>query len=225
MIFRDRFQQMRREKKLSQEDVAVALNISRQAVAKWEAGISYPDIDNIIQLSELFCVTIDHLLKEDSTCSNVSFIPQSIEKEELIEFLLEAGKHTYAGKGAEEETPSRPGSHDLTYEKGSLKYMDSYVGGERFLGEEVLFQDNIPVWSMNYAGRTLEAPFSGDFLKEALLLRSFEKPYRGPDIYNNGSYTYHSNVTGDFTWFQGREEIFYGNIKVYECVFHGGIVR
>lgn len=225
MNFRDKFQQMRREKRLSQEEVAMALNISRQAVAKWESGISYPDIDNIIQLSELFCVTIDSLLKEESTCSNVSFAPQSTEKEELIVFLLEAGRHTYAGKGAEEKTSSRPGSHDLIYEKDGLKYIDSYVGGERFLGEEVLFQDNIPIWSMNYAGRTLEDSFSGDFLKEALLLRSVEKPYRGPDIYSNGNYTYHSNVTGDFTWFQGREEIFYGNVKVYECIFHGGIVR
>lgn len=225
MKFKDKLQQVRREKKLSQEDVAIALNISRQAVAKWEAGLSYPDIDNIIQLSELFCVTIDSLLKEDSTCSNVSIVSQSTDKEGLIDFLLEAGRHTYAGKGAELEKSKRPGSHDLMYEKGKLKYIDSYVGGERFVGEEVVFQDEVPVWSMNYAGRTLEHSFSGDFLKEALLLRSVEKPYRGPDIYTNGSYTYHSNVSGNFTWFQGREEIFYGNLKVYECIFHGGIVR
>ncbi|MBA4688256.1 MAG: helix-turn-helix transcriptional regulator [Candidatus Galacturonibacter soehngenii] len=225
MSFKDKLQQVRREKKFSQEDVAVALNISRQAVAKWESGLTYPDIDNIILLSELFCVTIDSLLKEDSACSKVSIVSQSTDKEELIEFLLEAGRRTYAGKGAEVEVSLRPGSHDLMYEKGKLKYMDSYVGGERFVGEEVLFQDEVPVWSMNYAGRTLEDSFSGDFLKEALLLRSCKKPYRGPDIYTNGSYTYHCNVTGDFTWFQGSEEIFYGNLKVYECIFHGGIVR
>ncbi|KAB1440640.1 helix-turn-helix transcriptional regulator [Candidatus Galacturonibacter soehngenii] len=41
MSFKDKLQQVRREKKLSQEDVAVALNISRQAVAKWESGVSH----------------------------------------------------------------------------------------------------------------------------------------------------------------------------------------
>lgn len=225
MNFKDRLQRVRREKKLSQEDLAEALHISRQAVAKWESGLSFPDIDNLIKLSELLCVTIDKLVKEDSYCSTVSIVPQEGNKDVLVAFLLEASEKTYAGKGKEEEVSSRPNSHDFIFEKGNLKYIDSYVGGERFLGEEVLFQNEIPIWSMNYSGRTLEDSFSGDFLKEALLLRPVEKPFRGPDIYRNASYTYHSTIDGDFTWFQGREEIFFGELKVYECVFHGGIVR
>lgn len=225
MNFKDKLQQLRRAKKLSQEDIADALNISRQAVAKWESGLSYPDIDNIISLSELFCVTIDSLLKADSHCSSKCVLPVIGNYQEWIEFLLEAGRNTYAGKGEESKVPSRPNSHDLIYEKGKLKYIDSYVGGERFLGEEVLFQEDIPVWSMNYCGRTLEESFSGDFLKEALLLRPIEKPFRGPEIFKNGNYTYHNSVDGEFTWFQGKEEIFYDNLKVYECIYHGGIVR
>lgn len=225
MNFKDKLQKARREKKLSQENLAEVLNISRQAVAKWESGLSFPDIDNLIKLSELFCITIDNFVKDDSSCSNISIVSQTVNTDRLIEFLLEAGRKTYAGKGEEEVVSSRPNSHDLIFEKENLKYIDSYVGGERFLGEEVLFQNDIPIWSMNYSGRTLEDSFSGDFLKEALLLRTVEKPFRGPDIYRNGSYTYHSTIDGDFTWFWGREEIFFGELKVYECIFHGGIVR
>ena len=51
------------------------------------------------------------------------------------------------------------------------------------------------------------------------------KADRGPEIYQSGEYTYRCKVAGDFTWFQGYEEIFQGNQKVYECVFHGGLLK
>ncbi len=41
----------------------------------------------------------------------------------------------------------------------------------------------------------------------------------------NKGYTYRCKITGDFTWFQGYEEIYLNDTKVYECVFHGGIVN
>lgn len=106
-----------------------------------------------------------------------------------------------------------------------MKYIDTYVGGERFSGEEAVFKNDVAVWAMNYSGRTLAEQFSGDFLKETLRLRSKENPFRGPALYQNDKYIYHNEVQGNYTWFQGKEEIFYGDLKVYECFFHGGIVR
>ena len=50
-------------------------------------------------------------------------------------------------------------------------------------------------------------------------------PFRGPEHYQSGHYIYKCNVVGDFTWFQGYEEIFCYNVKVYECFFHGGIMK
>ncbi len=44
-------------------------------------------------------------------------------------------------------------------------------------------------------------------------------PYRGPEYYQSGEYTYKCNVTGDIRWFQGYEEIYCNNIRVYECFF------
>lgn len=142
----------------------------------------------------------------------------------FVEFLMRAKRATYAGKGAE-SAPSRPASHDLVYEEGGLKYLDTYLGGRRFSGEEAVWQNGVPVWAMNYCGRVTGEPFSGDFLKEALLHVSGETPYRGPARFEDGKYTYLCKPEGTLEWFQGREEIRFGGETVYELYFHGGIVE
>ncbi|PJI10076.1 MULTISPECIES: DUF5680 domain-containing protein [Clostridium] len=226
MQFNERLQKLRKDRGLSQEKLSEILGVSRQAVAKWESAKSYPEIDKLILLSELFKVTIDKLIKDcDSNCctNEEKFIDYSFEN--IVNFLCRAKKVTYAGSGEEEQPSSRPSSHDLHYEEENLKYIDTYLGGEKFLGEEALWQDNTPIWSMNYMGRVIDENFSGKFLKEALLLVSKDYPYRGPMIYKNGDYIYHCSVNGEFNWFNGNEEIYCNNKKVYECVFHGGRVK
>lgn len=63
MNMAERIQVLRKEKGISQEELANALNISRQAVSKWEGQQSVPDLDNIIALSVYFDVTTDYILK------------------------------------------------------------------------------------------------------------------------------------------------------------------
>ena len=55
--------QLRKKSHLSQEALAEKMNVSRQAVSKWESNQSIPDIEKIVDLSELFGVTTDYLLK------------------------------------------------------------------------------------------------------------------------------------------------------------------
>lgn len=55
----------RREKKLSQEELAARVGVSRQAVSKWELGEAAPDINKLLALSKAFGVTTDHLLNEN----------------------------------------------------------------------------------------------------------------------------------------------------------------
>lgn len=143
---------------------------------------------------------------------------------DIIEFLLRAKKATYAGKGPE-SAPTRPQSHDLSYREGNLLYIDTYLGGDLFAGEEALWVDERPVWSMNYAGRVTGQPFSGDFLKEALRQVPSDMPYRGPASYASGDYAYACEVSGDFAWFQGHERIAWQGQEIYECCFHGGAIR
>ena len=45
------------------------------------------------------------------------------------------------------------------------------------------------------------------------------------DNYQSGEYTYKCAVNGDFLWFQGYEEIYWHDKKVYECFFHGGTIK
>lgn len=225
MSFKNKLQNIRKEKGLSQESIAEKIGVSRQAVAKWETGQSYPDVENLILISDMFKVSIDKLVKEDFDECEYNDIKEEKEiDDKIIEFLCRAKKVTYAGKGAEVES-SRPRSHDFEHSEGELKYIDTYLGGEIFLGEEGIWKDNAPIWAMNYKGRVLEEGFSGDFLKETLSLVNKEMPYRGPLVYENGDYKYHCIVQGDFKWFKGYEEIFYNNKKVYECMFHGGAIK
>ena len=142
----------------------------------------------------------------------------------IVGFLIRAKQATYAGKGAE-TTPSRVQSHDLEYSEGDFLYHDTYLGGRMFAGEEAVWISGVPYWSMNYAGRVTGECFSGDFLKQALLRVPETEPYRGPEEYTEGDYTYHCRTEGSFEWFQGKETIDYRGETIYECCFHGGLIE
>ena len=64
MILAEKIAQLRKQKGWSQEELANRLQVSRQAVSKWEGGASIPDLDKILKLSALFEVTTDYLLKD-----------------------------------------------------------------------------------------------------------------------------------------------------------------
>ena len=61
MTFSEKIQRLRRENGLSQEQLAERLNVSRQAVSKWELG-TLPDVDNLIKISRFFDCSLDYLL-------------------------------------------------------------------------------------------------------------------------------------------------------------------
>lgn len=63
MNFQDRLYRLRKERGISQEELANAVGVSRQAVQKWESGASAPDLANLTALSDYFGVTLDYLLK------------------------------------------------------------------------------------------------------------------------------------------------------------------
>ena len=62
MDFRERLFDLRRQAGLSQEELANLLDVTRQAVQKWEAGTSRPDMDNLVSLAEYFKVSLDYLV-------------------------------------------------------------------------------------------------------------------------------------------------------------------
>ena len=225
MIFVSRLKKVRDELGISQEQLAEKLNISRQAVAKWEAGTAMPDIVNLIEISNIFQVSLDYLLK-DTNCSGTT-IDINCKNFEIISFVAEAKKNTYANFSAGKVDPSRPASTDLAHESSDFKYLDTFVGGANFSGTEVVYHKNTPVWSMNYIGRQLsgEVNHTIDFLTKVLANVNLTMPYRGPEFLHDGKFIYVNSVNGDFNWFQGFEKIYYECKHVYELVYHGGIIR
>lgn len=62
MNIAERLKDLRKEAGYSQEQVAELLNVSRQAVSKWESAQGYPDIENIVKLAQMYEISTDYLL-------------------------------------------------------------------------------------------------------------------------------------------------------------------
>ena len=62
----ERIYQFRRNSGLSQEQLSEKIGVSRQAISKWESGISTPELEKLLALSECFDITIDELVKDEA---------------------------------------------------------------------------------------------------------------------------------------------------------------
>ena len=87
MALSEKLYTLRRKSGLSQEQLAEQLNVSRQAISKWEAGQSIPESDKLLSISNHFNVSLDYLMKEDETQDTIS------EKEQ-INTSLQTGDRT-----------------------------------------------------------------------------------------------------------------------------------
>jgi hypothetical protein len=149
--------------------------------------------------------------------------------ERLNVFIVKAKAATYVGGGA--RSPScRPGSHDLEFHEGAFSYLDSYFGGTDFIGQEVVYYDDEPVWAMNYYGRILEpamitAEEAGRIIQESLSKMYEEGRFLGGFEHDTGNGVYVDTSAGDVASFTGREWITRGGVKVYELIYHGGLVE
>ena len=148
----------------------------------------------------------------------------------LTKFLNEANKHSYANKDAKKAPSSRPGSEDYHFEKDGLAYHDTYFGSEAFIGEEIVYENNEPVWGMNYFGFIVSALANEkdvyDFLRTTLM-QEYDNviPVRGPKEYTKGEWQYVNMPKGDLEHFVGVEEIYRSNENlVYRAEYHGGLI-
>ncbi|MGN0812519.1 MAG: helix-turn-helix domain-containing protein [Candidatus Coproplasma sp.] len=95
MSFADNLQYLRKKDKITQEELAEELNVSRQSVSKWETGEAYPETDKLIILCDKFGVTLDELLRGDVTQEVKAEKSEGSEEEK-----------------EEEETPQQPECDD-----------------------------------------------------------------------------------------------------------------
>ena len=84
----------RKSKGLSQEELAIKLNVVRQTISKWEQGLSVPDADMLISLSEAFETPVSTLLGETVMESEVDNLKAISEKLEIVNLQLAQRKTT-----------------------------------------------------------------------------------------------------------------------------------
>lgn len=93
MILADKICMLRKKNGWSQEELADNMNVTRQAVSKWESAQSIPDVEKILMMSRLFGVTTDYLMKEELESEEYAEVPEDVSAvrrvsmEEATEFL------------------------------------------------------------------------------------------------------------------------------------------
>lgn len=97
-LFGERLRQLRKTARLTQQGVADRLNIHRTSYTKYETGVVAPDQQGLVQLAELFGVTVDYLLGRDESVDVVSDAvgkqnPLSLEEQNLLQMFRQL---TYA---------------------------------------------------------------------------------------------------------------------------------
>lgn len=85
MEFNNILYQLRKQKGLSQEELANRLNVSRQTVSKWEVGDSTPDMEKLVAISDLFEISLDELVMDKAPV----YVGENASKSEIVSELKE----------------------------------------------------------------------------------------------------------------------------------------
>lgn len=148
------------------------------------------------------------------------------DKDALKNFIFQASRATYASGDESIKEKEQDGSTTIRYENGNYKFHDNYFGGEPYGGREVVFADNKPIWMMVYYGTVYatETKEIYQFLRESLSNSTLQMPYRGPETFQRGDFTYENKMTGDVEQFSGTEKIYKNVYCAYEASYSGGFV-
>ena len=92
MMLSENIRTIRKSKGLSQEELAIKLNVVRQTVSKWEQGLSVPDADMLISISEVFGTPVSTLLGETVVETKADDLSVISEKLEVINLQLARGR-------------------------------------------------------------------------------------------------------------------------------------
>ena len=92
-MLKENIKSLRKSKGLSQEELAIKLNVVRQTISKWEQGLSVPDAEMLIKISEIFDTPVSTLLGENISESKVNNLKAISEKLEIINLQLSQRKN------------------------------------------------------------------------------------------------------------------------------------
>ena len=80
-----RLKNLREERKISQQKLAIELNVSQASISKYEKGLAEPDIPMLCTIAEFFHVSVDYLIGRTSTRNNLSAIPMNDREQALLQ--------------------------------------------------------------------------------------------------------------------------------------------
>jgi hypothetical protein len=151
---------------------------------------------------------------------------EAVSIEQLNTFIVRAKANSYVGN-AKKSLPYRPASHDIQFHEAPFSYLDSYFGGTDFIGQEVVYLHQQPIWAMNYYGRIIHPQFidaaqAGQIIKVSLAKLYEQERFLGGFEYSvNGIDTNEGTVRS----FSGKEWIMRQSQQVYELLYHGGLIK
>ncbi len=147
----------------------------------------------------------------------------------LARFLVKAKAEGYASGIDSRIRRVSDGASEVSSSDGRYSYRDRWYGGAAFTGEEIVWRDGKPAWSMNFYGSTADGARIPEefpkFHKAALRHAPVEAPYRGPALYREGDFVYVNDVTGSLAAFSGIERVFFRDREIFRLSYHGGMLR
>ena len=128
MEFHERLQALRKQKGLTQEQLACALHVSRTAVSRWESGRGYPNIDSLQDMAAFFCVTVDQLLSGEAAQTAAETAQDKAEDAQTASESAQAAAETAEGDAEAWAIGKRGGvdvpSTDPAYHNNSKYWAD-----------------------------------------------------------------------------------------------------
>lgn len=163
MDLNERLKKKREERNYTQKELAELLNVSRQTISSWEVGRTYPDLDIIVKLSDLYKIPLDLLLKEDSKLvETISEKARKSERRKILNYVLLGILSIFIGvaisgivreskNGVENEAGLRPSDLvDSVWQlhlDPSKTFQDSFIS---FGKQDMLVLNEFSVWILPF---------------------------------------------------------------------------
>ena len=172
MTFKEKLVKLRKLKGLTQDELASAIGVSRQAVYKWESGVSYPEVPKLIEMKLIFGISIDDLLDDNYEV----VLPEKKKRKRLSneeKKAIEAKVETEEAPAAPVEEPAAPIEETVTEEPAVETPAEEAKAEEPKVEETVVAVEEAP-----------EAPATEETPAETAPAASTEEPAKKKGLFS-----------------------------------------
>lgn len=147
-----------------------------------------------------------------------------INADELKEFIIEARKDGLTGGSIPADYPRLIGSFEINFRRGDFFCQNIFFRRQKnIIGQEIVYQNNRPVWGMNYFGSFTEKE-TQEFLKSSLIELLKKCRFGEASEFERKEFKYKDEGEGSLEKFSGKEQIFLNKKPVYQLNYQGGLI-